>query len=455
MSTLPSIRDRRSLVQEWIRRFTAYTDSVTWFGPTSVMRAWAEATAGLAEGAYLLFVALLKRVTLMASSGDALTQVMAERGSPRLGEQAAKLLVVFQPRMANVTLITLGPPDVLDVDDASPFLAGDTIRIRSGDGSVTEVVTIGGILGNQITLTGALVNAYNPATDDVDILIRLTIPAGTEIETSTGVTFATLASLDTSDSNAVLDGESTFVGLADKVWCECATKGSAGNVEPLAVTGLTTPIRGIESVFNPEAGTGGADEESDFDGKYRTMHRATIANQETGTWIEALAREGNSDVLRGIKVTSTAVGTMSAKLLHRNGGTFSTAKLTALEAYMEQRVRSYMVVDLENITLTAVEVEAVITLDPDATLEGVGKTAAATLAAFLDFRKWEFGADVDEADLLSMLNATPGVSTLETSSFLPAAQVAVADDSLPVLTRLSLRDADTGDVWNADLAVSF
>ena len=124
MSSLPSIRDRRSLVQEWIRRFVSYTDLITWFGPTSVMRAWAEATGGLAEGAYLLFVALLKRVTLMASSGDALTQVATERGSPRLAEQASKVLVVFQPEMANVTLITLVPPDIITVDDASPFLVG-------------------------------------------------------------------------------------------------------------------------------------------------------------------------------------------------------------------------------------------------------------------------------------------------------------------------------------------
>lgn len=455
MSTLPTIRDRRSLVQEWIRRFVAYTDSITWFGPTSVMRAWAEATAGLVEGAYLLYVALLKRVTLMASSGDALTQVATERGTPRLAEQAAKLLVIFAPETAKVSLITLGPPDILDVDDASPFSVGDTIRVRNGDGTVTEIVTIGGIAGNSITLTGALVNAYNPAVDDVAILVRVLVPANTQIATSTGVVFETLDDLYTSDANPVLDGESTFVGLADKAWCECTTKGAAGNIEPLAVTDLVTPIAGVKAVSNPEAGTGGGDTESDFDLKYRTMHRPTVANQETHAWIETLAKEGNADVLRALKVTSTTVGTMAAKVLNRNGGTFSAAELTALEAYFEQRVRSYMLVSLDNVTLTAVEVEAVITLDPDYDLATVGKAAAAALAAFLDYRKWEFGTDVDEADLLTIVNTTAGVATLETASFLPAAQVSVDDDSLPVLVRLSLQDADTGDTWNADLAVSF
>lgn len=453
--SLPTIRDRRSLVQEWIRRFVAYTDSITWFGPTSVMRAWAVSTAGLVEGAYLLYVALLKRVTLMASSGEALTQVATERGTPRLAEQAAKLLVVFSPDTATVSLITLGPPDVLDVDDASPFQVGQDIRIRNGDGSVTEVVTIGAIAGNSIELTGALVNAYNPAVETVVILARVEVPAGTEIATTVGVTFATLDSFFTSDANPVLDGESTFVGLADKAWSECTTKGAAGNIEPGAVTELVTPVVGVKAVSNPEAGTGGADEESDFDLKQRTMARPTVANQETHTWIEALAREGNADVLRALKVTSTTVGTMAAKVLHRNGGTFSATELTALEAYFNQRVRSYMLVELDNITLTAVEVEAVITLDPDYDLASVGKAAAAALAAFLDYRKWEFGGAVDEADLLTIVNTTPGVSTLETATFLPAAQVTVAADSLPVLVRLSLQDADTGDTWNADLAVNF
>ena len=47
------------------------------------------------------------------------------------------------------------------------------------------------------------------------------------------------------------------------------------------------------------------------------------------------------------------------------------------------------------------------------------------------------------------------MNTLETASFLPAADVVVGDQSLPVLTRLSLQDSATGDTINADLAVSY
>lgn len=454
MSTLPTIRTRADLVQEWIRRFVSYTDAVTWFGPTSAIRAWGQATAGLVEGGYLLFVALIKRVTLMASSGDALKQVATERGSPPLNEQAAKVLVIVQPEYANVNVIFVGPPAVLIVDDASMFLAGDLPRLRNGDGTVTEIVEIDIIAGLSITLTAGLSGTYTPG-DDIDLIFQATVPEGSSIETTTGVTFETLEDVLTGEANPVLDGESTFVGLADKVWCECTTKGAAGNIDPLGVTDLATPIRGIKRVYNPEPGTGGLDEESDYDLKYRAMHRPTLANNETHTWIEAIAREGNSNVLRAWKVEGAAVGTMYAKVLNRNGGTFTGSQLTELEGYIEQRVRSYMSMDLDNVSLTAVEVEARITLDPDVPIETAGKAAATALAAFLDYRKWEKGTDVDEADLLVIVKETPGVATLETSSFLPSTTVSVADDSVPTLVRLSLEDIDSGDTWNADLAVSF
>lgn len=459
--SLPTIRDRRSLVQEFIRRMLAYTDEVSWFGPSSVIRAFAEAVAGLVEGAYLLWVALVKRYTLMASSGDALTQTAAERGANRLPAQAAKVLVIFQPETANVSAITSGGTDLIEVDDSTPFQAGDEIRVRNGDGTVTELrtiiaITIGtGPGGGDEVEVATLTGPYSPGSDDVDVLFRALVPTGTEISTTVGVVFETLADVYTSDANPVLDGESTYVGLADKTWCECQTKGAAGNIEPLTVTELVATIRGVKAVSNPEPGTGGADEEADFDLKYRAIHAATIANQETEIWLETLARAGNGDVLRAFRTTSTTVGTMAALVLHRNGGPFTTAALAEMESYIEDRVRSYMAVSLGNVTLTSVEVEAVITLNADATLESIGKAASSSLAAFLDYRKWKRGTAVDEADLLTIVNTTPGVATLESASFLPASDVAVGAESFPVLVRLSLEDATSGLTWNADLAVSF
>jgi uncharacterized phage protein gp47/JayE len=456
-----TLKDRKQLAAEFIRRFRQYTDLVTWFGPNSVMRAFALAMGGAAEGAERLYTALVRRITLMAASGTYLTSVAAERGSDRLAGQRAKVLVIVRPYQVNVTAITAGATDLIEVDDSDPFAVSDSIRIRNGDGTVTEIRTIIAITsgtgpsGGDELEVASLTGSYTPSTEDVDVLLRYTVAAGTTLLSNSGASFETLEAVTTGDSNPVLDGEGTFVGLADKVWCECTEVGALGNIDADTIDDFSPSIDDVLSVFNPEPGTGGADEETDYDLKYRTAHRPTLANQETLTWLEALLAKGNSDVLRAIRTTSSYVSTMAVKVLHRNGGPFSTANLTALDTYAGQRVRSYLTVECSNVTLTSVEVEAQITLDPDVTLEDVWKEAANRLASFLDHRKWAWGEDVDEADLLTIVNGTPGVATLVTATFLPASDVTVAVDSLPTLASLALEDTDSGDTMQADLAVSF
>ena len=460
------LKTRRQLVTEFIRRFVTYTDRVTWFGATSVIRAFATAFAGWVEGCYQLFTGLVRRFSVKGSSGDNLSDVCSERGVERDDANRAKLFVVVSPLTANATAISLGTGpvgagDEIEVDDSSIFQVADSIRIRNGDGTVTETCAIAGITigtgptgGDELEIVGALVGTYNPAGEDVDVLLRVTIPAGEQVDTSVGVSFHTLAAVTTGDSNPIMDGEGTTLALADKVWCEAVTPGASGNVDVQTVTDFASTYR-ISGVFNPERGTGGDDDEPDYQLKYRTVHAPTIANQETLIWIEAMLKASSLDVLRAMKTTGTTVGTLFVRLLRRNGGTFNNTELQAIENLVEARVRSYMACSASNVTLTAVEVEARITLEPGYTLEEVWRAAANSLAAFLDYRTWSWGQDVDEADLLTIVNSTPGVASLETSSFLPAADTSVVDTSLPVLARLSLEDTDTGDTYNAELAVGF
>lgn len=456
----PSLTDRRSLVQEWIRRFVTYTDAVTWFGGNSVMRAWAEATAALVLGAYQLYVALIRRFTL-AAKGDSLSQVTAERGTPRLPGARAKLLVILRPETANVSAITNAATSLVEVDDSSSFSPGDSVRIRNGDGTVSDVraiiaITTGtGPGGGDELEVALLAGVYTPGADDVDVLFRASVPEGTTLSSSVGVTFQTLEAVITGDANPVLDGEGLFVGLADKVWCEATTSGVSGNIDPGAVTALSTPIPGVKSIYNPEPGTGGTDEETDPELRYRTIHYPTLANRETLVWIEALLRQGDRNVLRAVTTAPSGIGSMAVKVLHRNGGTFTAAQLAALVAYAEDRVRSHLTVEVSAVTLTSVEVEARITLEPGATLEGCWQAASSRLATYLDFRRWAFGGAVDNADLLSLVNTTPGVATLDTGSFLPSSSVTVGAESLPTLIRLSLEDTASGDTLDADLAVTF
>lgn len=458
----PDIKDRRTLLQEWIRRVVAYTDQITWFGPNSVARAFGAAFAAHVESAYLLYVALVRRYTLLGSSGAALAQVALEHGTRKLAAQPAKCLIVFQPVTTTVTAITTGPPDLVEVSDSTRFQVGDSIRIRSADGSVTELCEIAAITTgtgpngkDELELVTALVGTYNPSGENVLVLFRAIVPMDTLIRTGAGVYFQTVEATTTGDANPVLSGESLNVGLADKAWAECTTKGLAGNIETNSVVGLVTAIRGVTGCYNPEPGTGGLDEESDYDLQRRAMNSASLQNQETGAWLQAMAQEGDNRILRVLQLSPTTLATMRVAVLDRNGGTVSSTRRTALEVYIGARTRSYMGVSVSNLTLTSVEVEASITLQPGKTLEEVYRDAAGRLVAYLDYRFWVQGTDVDNADLLSIVNTTPGVATLQTSSFLPATPVVVAAESFPTLVRLSLRDLVSGQTLNADLAVSF
>lgn len=457
----PRIKDRKELTEDWIRRVITHTDRVTWFGGNSIARAWATATGALVENSYQLYVAILRRFTLFASSDEDLAVVAAERGAQRLGPTRARLMVVFQPFVANVTAITIGATDLIEVDDSSGFTAGDSLRIRNGDGTVTDVRTIiaitigtGPNLGDELevaTLTGA----YTPLTDDVDVLLRATIPEGSIVTTTQGVLFQTLETVVTGDANAVLDGEGTFLGLADKVWCEATERGVSGNIEPRTVTGLQTPITGIVDVFNPERAVGGADSETDFELKRRAIEGPAIASAETEAWFEALAKAGNSDVLRVVRPTDIVLATLVMRIINRNGGGFSTTELSDLETYIEQHVRSFMSIDLENIVLTSVEIDAEITIEATADLEEVWREYSNRVAAYLDYRKWSFGLTVEAAQLRRILEDVPGVASVDAGTFLPAADVTVSSLSLPTLTRISLLDLDSTDTINADLSVSF
>jgi hypothetical protein len=457
----PELRTRAQLITDAIARLRAYTDLIQHYGANSVGRAMATLVASHSSYAVSLYRALLRRYTLIAAEGADLTIVAEEHGAERLTEQRAKLMVIVAPKKATVSAITIAATDKIEVDDSTPFDPGDSIRIRSEDGATSEVATIIAITtgtgpgGGDELEVATLANAYSPGSEDVRVLLRVTLPIGTVINTSPGEDFTTLFSLTTGDANPVMVGEGTHLGLADKVWCEAVEKGAAANVEPLSVTGLAVPNDKISRVFNPEAGSGGHDAETDYDLKYRASHGPVRAGQETLAWAEQIARDGDADVLRVIRTTTTAISTLPLKVLHRNGGPLGESQRVALEEYMQQRVRSFMLVDLQELTLTAVEVQCTITLENDAVLRDVWKAAAGRLAAFLDYRKWSFGADVDEAELLAIVRQTSGVAGLVTSTFLPAADVAVDDESLPVLTRLTLTDQETGDVLNAELSVGF
>lgn len=451
--SVPELQSREELESEYIRRFRTYTDKITYFGINSLGRAMAKATGGLAFNAHQLYRGIIQRTTLMAAKGDILDEVMRDHGRERLKASRAGMFVIIEPATTNVDRVRdVAGDDYIEVEDATHFQAGVEFRINEIN-NLTAVATVdsvsvgtGPINGNdEVIVLGGIAGIWDPPAD-VDLVLRVPIAAGTEIQTASGQLFTTLESVITSDANPILDGASTSLALADVVAVESTQAGEAGNVEAGTITGFTTPISGV-SVFNPERAKGGAEKETDYDGKYRTAHADAIANQETLTWVEALLKISGFGVLRAFRTTTTVSGTMSVNVLRRNGGSFSAAEILQMETICNQRVRSNLLVAITNVTLTSVEIDAVITLEPDAILEEVYRESTARLSDFLDFRKWADGEDVDEADLLSIVNSTPGVATLETGSFSPSSNVVVADGSLPTLVRVSLTDSISGNSY--------
>lgn len=460
MSDLPTVPD---LYADVVRRIVTVTDELTYFGENSAGGAIALSAAQLVAGNEATARALLRRQTLLGSSGDALVEVASEFGATQLGPTRATVPVILRPQKTTVTAITSGR---IEVADSSLFAVADSIRLTTNDGSNSEVCTVlaittaSGPSGGDELDVGLIVGSYDPDADTVLVLLRKTKAAGTRFRSTAGITFESLKAITVGDSNPAMAGESSALALADKVWCEATVAGAAGDVEALTITALETPDADIASVLNPMRASGGGETESDPALKYRTAHLPQRGASETPAMLETLALLNNRDVLRAYPDTGGALGIMRLRVLSRAGGGLSTDALLALGAAISARLRSGFSVECLNMEVTAVEVVADVTLDPGAgtnaeRLAAAWRNCADALANFLDFRTWPIGGDVDEADLLSLVNAAEGIATVATSSFEPAANVDVAAVSLPVLTRLVLRDTASGETFGADLEASY
>lgn len=455
------------LVQDAVQRLVTYTDEMTYFGENSANLAIAKLNAEHTSMAYQLRRGLLRRYTILASRGADLDKVIEEQGGRRRrGPQRGRTLVIFRPKTATVLSVVANDIEISNAD-ATPFAVNDSVRIRSEDGTTTEVVTVNAVSsssegpngGTVLTVSG-VVNTYAPSTENVRILLRHTLLAGTELTTNSGTAYQTVDDVTLGDANPVLDGESTALSLADKVWCEAVRRGSAGTIDARGVTGLAVPDAKVGAVFNPERSAGAADAETDFAAKRRTSHAGQGAALLTEAWLEAVAQRGNSNVLRVFPSASPSVSTIRGLVVARNGGGLSADARAALALYIAQRSRAALTIELQNVVFTAIEVSASITLDPGpgtarTRLRAAWLAAADRIADYLDWRKWPRGQDVDEAALLSLVLNTDGVATVTTSTFLPASDVVVADTSIPSFTSLSLTDTTSGLTLQAALTQEF
>lgn len=460
-------KTRRQLVAEVAKRFVVLQDQVTYLGSNGVARSLLNVIAWLGSMSHQLYSATLRRWSLLgaqgeaAAEGGALDTVLEEHGAPRPGANRSRVFAVFRPHARVVTAITSGATDLIEVSTAAaPIEAGDSIRIRKSS-SVTEIKTVIAVTegtgpngGDEVEVS-TLVNAYDPATEDVQILLRQTLPVDTALTSVSGVQFHLLDSVGVGDANPVLSGEGAALALLDKGWAECVEAGPRGQIDAYTLTGFATSTPKVLAVFNPERAIGGEAAADDASARYRAAYFPALQNVETQAAILALLQAGNSDVLRTIKTTPTSFRTVSVRVLHRNVGALSSGEKAALKLYVDQRMRAGNGVELLDVTLTSVQVNATVSLDTDATLNVVWRAAAARIATLLDTRTWPWGQTVERADLITLVNTTPGVASLNSTTFLPAADVTVAAESLPVFISLTLTDANSGESVGNDIDVAY
>ena len=452
-------KTRRELVSENVRRMVTLQDRINYFGANSVGRALVDLASTLGEVGQQMVAGLTQRFSLLGGTfATGLADTLEEYGAPRLGADRSMVLVCLQPWFTAVTAITNAATSRIEVFDSSRFAVSDSVRIRS-NATTTEIRTVIAITtgtgpngGNEIEVA-LLSNSYNPTTQNVALLLRKTITADTTLTTSVGVNVQTIDAVTVGDSNPIFDGETTALALLDKVWCECTVAGSRGAFGPFVVTGFLVAEPDVRGAFNPEAAIGGADEATAQESKYRAAYYPAIQNVETQAGILALAKAGNPRVLRTLITPPTALRTIDVYVLTRQVGPLSSGDKTSLALYMNQRMRAKTVVQLLDMPLTAITVEATVTLDGSVTLSDAWRAAAARYATNIDPRSWEFERPVERADLITWLNTLPGIENINSTTFLPAADVAVT--VLPYFVSLSLRDANTGAIINDTVAVSF
>lgn len=452
------------LVQEFALRVVVATDQLTYFGDNSPAAALAKAVAGQAAEDEALARSVRRRFTLLGAEGDDATAVAEEYGTQRRGEARSLATLILRPWSTTVTAISAG--NRIAVNDSSKFGAGKSIRLRSEDGSQTEILTVVSVSvgtgpgGKDELVTTAIGGTYSPSSEEVAVLLRRTLTAGTVLRSTTGLLFETLEDVTVGDLNPVFNGESEALSLADKVRAEAQEPGVAGNVDAFTVTALQTPDADIRGITQPERGYGGADAETDFGLKYRAAHSGQRGAAETPAWYEAMAQHYDRDVLRVFVGTPDQVSTVRLLVLTRQGGGLSVDRRAALAAYLQARVRANLTVEVLNATPTAVEIEADITLAPGLgtprqRLIATWRRMADRIATFLDYRKWKAGQLLDEAALIAIAQQTPGVATLQSDSFVPEDDIEIDETSVPIFVRLFLRDLTSGQTYGADLQQVF
>ncbi len=257
------------------------------------------------------------------------------------------------------------------------------------------------------------------------------IPLGMKVATPDGIEFVTTES-DTVPASSKVD-----------VDIEAVTDGATGMVNAGEITVMVDEVDGLTAVTNAAPTDGGFDAETDEQLRNRAITQLATLSQGIEASYEAWALEARPDVARAKPQyghASYSDKTIVVHLVRDNAGIFSTADLAQIANYIQSKAPLGVVIRCLNIVWVGIDFIAQIRRATGYDLVTVRANITNNLRLYLDYRQWEWGADLEWSDLFALTGATLGVDEVSLSEFSPSSNVDVGAYTLPQFTSLTVTD---------------
>lgn len=257
------------------------------------------------------------------------------------------------------------------------------------------------------------------------------IPAGFRVSTDGGIVFVTT-------EVGSVSGSGTYnVTVA----AEAVVAGKSGNVAADLISTLVDSVDGVIAVVNLMRSRGGYEYEEDEMLRSRAINQLATLSLGIPASYNAWAIEANSELLRAKGEwgnTSYSVHTVIVHCQKYNAGSFTEAELDQIAAYIQKKAPLGVVIVCLNIVYTIINITAAVVRLTGYTLNDVRNNIADNLNLYMDYREWEWGIDVDRADLFALCNNTLGVGDLPL--FSPADDTTITEYAIPVIGTVTVTD---------------
>jgi uncharacterized phage protein gp47/JayE len=251
----------------------------------------------------------------------------------------------------------------------------------------------------------------------------LTVPAGTRCMTAAGAEFITTAA-------AVIPAGSLHCQAAARA----AEAGSAGNVPIESILYMALAPVGVTSCWNPEKFTGGADAEDDDALRARVIASyRKLPNGANVAYYEAQAMDVDGVAAVSVIPKNRGLGTVDV-VIAAEGGTPTQDMIRAVQDRLD--AQREICVDIQVLAPEAVTVNVSAAIDCESGYAYADVSEAVEAAVEAYFTGARLGKDLLRAELGNLIFHVKGVKNY--SIALPAADVAIDADQLPVLGTLAV-----------------